>query len=54
MKQTTPGGSAGTLIVAIVAIITVIGLVFVWKTGVWRECRAEGHSFGYCWSLISR
>lgn len=54
MRQTTPGGSAGGAVLAIIFIITVLGLVFTWKTGVWKECRADGHSFGYCWSLIAR
>lgn len=54
MRQTTPGGGPVGVILAIIFFITVLGLVFMWKSGVWTECRAEGRSLGYCYSLISR
>lgn len=29
-------------------------LVLSIKIGVWNECRGQGNSFFYCWSLVSR
>lgn len=52
--KSSRGASLGTTIAMLAFTIIVIGLVFVWKSGVWEECRAAGHSLGYCWSLVSR
>lgn len=41
-------------IIGTMLFIAAISLIFAWKSSVWTECRAAGHSIGYCWSLISR
>jgi len=43
----------GFAVIALFLMVGFIGAVWI-QVGVWRECRAEGHSRPYCLSLVLR
>lgn len=33
-------------------VLALIAMSAYATSGVWRECRNDGHSFAYCWYLV--
>lgn len=44
--------SSGAIALCIFVAVIVVSVYF--GVAVWNECRADGHSILYCWSLASR
>lgn len=41
-------------VLALIVVALIFSTVFIWKAGVWSECRDEGRSVAYCLWLVSR